>query len=533
MAPTVPTPDPASETTMAAPIPDESLDAAASNADAIAGPGDVGSPVSRCPAGASASTHKPHNNPAKAHIAVHAQDALGNPVKGVKVGVSSKNWTGTTDTSGNFDFGEVPPDTYTANGQIQKSPVQAVDTKLAPQSTKTIYKLIFCIIKLEIQINNTPATNDDIVQLKCSHPAHRHKVSCRIRLVSGAVKDHQILLTNPDGRLRFPEAADTTKTLTLPASGAWVAFEISGELGSVAKNDAKIEVKLPGACPDGGSSDAADVKGSKNVTVFWFDPSKILLKQGGNYKLTPANKYTVVGGHAITYAASATVKPAGVDCSAPQLKDLRIGIMQESSNFASITTWAVPTLAWLPGVASGTTADIPVTIAKTTTYNHASVTEPVADTDSSSKPLYDRPGIPTQLDPNSLKPPKGCAGGAPATSFDTPSQGAPTTFTQPVQVAGVTVGNASWSRVKTVRQENFRTFCVVFNTSTSIFCALREALWDLNADSSGPPADQHAHVHVDGPATANPATGIDANSAPTSVVVASPVGVPTSRFVKP
>lgn len=376
----------------------------------------------------------------------------------------------------------------------------------------------------EIEINNTPALNDDLVQVKCDHPAHRHKVPCRIKLVGTVTKAHTIVLTNPDGRLRFPEAGDTTKSVTLGPGGAWIGFEISGETGSAAIGDAKIEAHLDSA---GGA-----VKGTKDVTVFWFDPAQITLTQGGNYTLTPANRYTVVGGNAVSYSSSATIKPSGVACSAPQVTNLRIGIMQESSNFSSVTTWTGPAITWLAGAAKGTSVTVPTTIAETTTYDHAHVTEPVADTDANCRPLYDRPGTPTTLDANSLKPPMGCAGGAAATSFDTPSQGAPPTRSQPVSSGGTVVGTVKWTRLKTVRIESFRTFCVVFNTATNSFCSLREARWELSCDSSGTAADQHAHVHADGPATADPATGIDANSAPTSVTTA-PVGGATNTLVKP
>src|SRR3954453_20415138 len=69
----------------------------------------------------------------------------------------------------------------------------------------------------EIEINNTPAVTDDLVALKCLHPAHRSRVHCRIRATGAPAAAATVVLTNPDGRLRFAGAADTTRTLTLPA----------------------------------------------------------------------------------------------------------------------------------------------------------------------------------------------------------------------------------------------------------------------------------------------------------------------------
>src|SRR5215211_6174435 len=98
---------------------------------------------------------------------------------------------------------------------------------------------------VEIEINNTPASNDDMVQLKCTRPSGlsvvRYKVACRIRASSSVPGNATIVLTNPDGHLRFPDASDTTITLSIPPNGSWVAFEISGESASKALNDAVIE----------------------------------------------------------------------------------------------------------------------------------------------------------------------------------------------------------------------------------------------------------------------------------------------------
>jgi hypothetical protein len=51
-------------------------------------------------------------------LAVHVQRADGTtPIEGVTVSVSGKEWHGVTDANGNFDFQEVPPDTYTVVGE--------------------------------------------------------------------------------------------------------------------------------------------------------------------------------------------------------------------------------------------------------------------------------------------------------------------------------------------------------------------------------------------------------------------------------
>jgi len=353
-----------------------------------------------------------------------------------------------------------------------------------------------CQHRVEIEINNTPATNDDVVQVKCTHPNHRHKVPCRAKLLGPPTSGMTVVLTNPDGRLRFPEAGDSTATLSLAADGSWSTFEISGENASGAMNDAVIQAHLDTA---GGA-----IKGSKTVTVFTFDEAEIKITATGAYNFV-GNSYTATGGHAADFAAKARIRPAGIDCSVPQVVNLRIGIMQESSNFQSTKTWNNPTIAWAPGVPSGTVINVAASINGTTAYA-PTVSQPVADTDSIATPLYDQPGISNTVDPNSTKPPIGCAGGSSATSFDTPSGSVTPTLVRQHQNAGVTVATLTYKRATAGRTEHFRTFCVVFNTSTKQICALRQATWDLNVSSTGAAA-QKATPNADGPATVDPVVG--------------------------
>lgn len=366
---------------------------------------------------------------------------------------------------------------------------------------------------VEIEINNTPTTNDDLVGLRCDHPVHHSNVNCRIR-ATGAGTIRTLVLTNPDGRLRFPGSGDTTKDITLPSDGSWVPFQISGKLPSNAIGDAVIEAHCETA--------TGDLKGSKPVTVFWFDNAHIKLTRGGNYRLIGAS-YSTTGGPAVSFSASGTIKPAGVDCSAPQVKHLRIGIMQESSNFQITYTWDTPVLH--PSAPPGTNISVPTQMRQTTQYA-ATVHQPVNDgltaaqePPSGAYPLYSM---------NALMHPMGCPSGAHATSSDTPGQGAPARFSQ--LFGGV---NVIWSRlVNTTRTENFRTFCVVFNTDTKQYCALRQATWSINVDSAGAAASQHANVTADGRATVDPATGVQANNAANTTVTAK-VGVAVTPLSKP
>ncbi len=93
------------------------------------------------------------------------------------------------------------------------------------------------------------------------------------------------------------------------------------------------------------------------------------LAQGGNYGLV-GNSFTVPGGVAVSFSSSATIHPNGVDCSVPQLTTLRVGIMQESSNFAITSTYDSPTITWGRPAPSGYTVTVPTSFQHTESSTH-------------------------------------------------------------------------------------------------------------------------------------------------------------------
>jgi glycosyltransferase involved in cell wall biosynthesis len=368
---------------------------------------------------------------------------------------------------------------------------------------------------VEIQVNQSPGTSDDLVRGLCLHPPARSLVNCRIRLTSASAAPVTIFLSDPSGRLNFPAPGVTSKTVTLPVSQAFVTFQVSGDGPSAALGDAVIEARVGSA--------AGPVCGRRGMSVVSVSPAQMVLTQGGNYTLV-GNSYGVAGGVAVSFDSSGRLLPAGVDCSAPQLTTLRTAIMQESSNFMITTTWDTPTIAWAASAASGTAVTVPASMIQTTTYD-PTVAQPVNDGLAGAAPLYSR-------DAAALTRPLSCPGGAVAHSNDTPSHTAPPTLQQPVTSGGATVGTVTWThRVGTSRKEHFRTFAVAFNTATNRFCALRQAAWDLDVSTqhAGP---QHAAVSADGPATVTPATGVQANNAATRTVTAA-AGPATVNFTKP
>lgn len=349
---------------------------------------------------------------------------------------------------------------------------------------------------MEIEINNTPATDDDLVLLKCEHPAHRSKTKCRIRAVAcSGGSSATVVLVNPDGRLRFPEIGDTTKTLSLPSNGSWVPFEISGEKGSNAIGDAIIEAHCQNA--------TGAIKAKAKVTVVWFDPVTITITPGGTYSLT-GGLYTVTGGHGVDYAAQATIKPAGVNCSAPQVKNLRVGIMQNvRAGVRGMHTWGNPRIAWGSTASRGASVTVPQSI-------QATITRPVDanDAESAVNPLYDQPGVKTTIDAGSLAKPKGCSGGGTATSWDTPQNQVPPTITQNAinTSTGVIIGTVTYSLISTRIDNDFTTWAAIYDTATKHACALRQRTWSVHVSSTAA-GKQQATVGTDSAPTQDPIVG--------------------------
>jgi len=112
-----------------------------------------------------------------------------------------------------------------------------------------------CVFKVSIEASN------DVVCRYSTNPAGRPTVNCQAR-VEGAPPDGLVVtLTGKENKLRFPEVNDISKTLTLPASGAWVDFTVSGQIASTTMGDASIQARLDGA--------NGDIIAEKDMTVLW------------------------------------------------------------------------------------------------------------------------------------------------------------------------------------------------------------------------------------------------------------------------
>jgi hypothetical protein len=331
-------------------------------------------------------------------------------------------------------------------------------------------------------------TDDDIVQVKSNHPLRTFTVRGRIKLISPPSTDPvTVILTSQDGRLSFPPDG-TEKVIDLPANGGWKEFDIAGEKASKKIGDAKITVL----------DNRIDNVAEKEMTVFSFDQAQILVKKGGkNYRLDPAGTvylYSIVGGADVSFSAKATLRPAGLDCTAPKIADLRIGIMQEVRNWLHTITWDTPRIKWKSNAQDKDTIEV-----ETVRHWQQTLvsTVPVNDGVDKKAPLID-------YTPDAVKRPIGCADGGVATSKSLSELfSVPKTHEQEFSNATVT-----WTRLVSATQaKDCRTFCVVFEQPSQKFCALSQARWTLNVRSNGRPANQHAKVLADNEAvSSDPAT---------------------------
>ena len=322
------------------------------------------------------------------------------------------------------------------------------------------------------------------MRVKCTNPAspiappQRYNVTCQARLTAplpGA--DQTVVLTNPGGRIRFPNTADVTKTLTLPKTGAWVDFTISGESGSGALNDTVIEAHHNTA--------GGDLCGDEDLTVFHFDSAVINIAVGGvSYSLI-----SVVGGKvfdvpgwpanlAVSYTAQARIRPGGVDCtSVPQTNNLRIGILQNLTSTVRTIYRDTPRIRWNRGVPAGTQVTVPLLWAETLKFPPGRYN----DTNVANQPLYDIAGVVRPI---------GCGGGA-ATANDTPTHGGANELEIPgISTTGQIVGMVKYTNIRRITMADyFVTWCVTYQAAypgmgSPPVCALQQRHWRLVIDSS-------------------------------------------------
>jgi len=333
-------------------------------------------------------------------------------------------------------------------------------------ATKTVK-----VIKLEIEINNTASTDDDVVSwsdfIICRT---RFQTPARIRQVpasGSSASDLEVTLSN-SSRLEYAQSGGWGKTLslTLPQDGSWIDFLVSGTLPSLAVGDAPIDVQVSGH---------SSTCFRKPMTVFWFT-GDLNLTSGSQYEVMEDGNHVILGpspGNALEMTAYADIKPNGVSASAPQISELRVGIVQNVRSSVHSGTYTQPQpIRWNSSYPQGRLAYFPIALLALKT-----LPSPMLDSGLTKSPLYE-----SQVEkPRNL-------GGSEVTSHDNPH------FRQPQKrkgsgrtQGGRVVAHAEYSIASMTIDDTYRTWCVVYNTRTKkVMRPLQQADWSLPAitDSS-------------------------------------------------
>ncbi len=209
-------------------------------------------------------------------------------------------------------------------------------------------------VEIRVYDNTNTETKDDLALLGILTRL-TESTPCWARLTGNPKADMAVVLINPDSRLGI-----SPSELTLPQSKEWVAFSISGSRISEAVGDAKIEVHQDFAY--------GDLKTTHDVTVCDLVNPSIIATPEDPYEFRTIGANRVfgppAGGKAISVTAKVTLRPSGLDSTAPQLAPLKLAI-QQTLKAGGLDTFiysppVVDTIdQWQPGAVVGQTYNIP------------------------------------------------------------------------------------------------------------------------------------------------------------------------------
>ena len=220
---------------------------------------------------------------------------------------------------------------------------------------------------IQVDVNSTTATNDDVVRYKSITPAKVFTTPVTITQTNAKfTAGLSVLLSNSDKHLGFDTqvsgatAQPTLSLVLLPNTPN--TFYITGASKSSAIGDAIISVADLG--------DASKVYATKPATVFWFDAAKMsLISTSTPYEVYDDQNKTLVYFEpnpfvAVDLYGKAMLTPSGLSTSVPPISLLRVGIVQNLNGASKATSTArwdlVPSLTqWSSSVPRGTPASVP------------------------------------------------------------------------------------------------------------------------------------------------------------------------------
>jgi hypothetical protein len=222
--------------------------------------------------------------------------------------------------------------------------------------------------------------------------------------------------------------------------------------------------------------------GGKGLTVYWFSDELVKAARDGAYAAIAAdpNKagssiFWVPGQKsAVQLSAQASIQPAGLDPTAPELKNLSVGLAQNGIGTYS-TYYTNPIIVW-DNPAANPNVQVGVTATTGTLLDDITKVPLVGnDANQQNAPLYG-PSVPFLNFP----------GGKAFTSNDTPFIEDLTVRSGVANTAPpnpVAVGTYKYRMTRATMALSFADWAVVFDSATGAMIPLRETHWTLNVDS--------------------------------------------------
>lgn len=319
---------------------------------------------------------------------------------------------------------------------------------------------------IRVDIHGTSATDDDYVRVGESE-------SCSIRLNSPLGSDANVVLTSPDDKFRFDNGTSANQLyLTLPGNGNAIAFSITGVAPSSSVGGSEIHAHVGYA--------TSHPFTTATLTVFKLVNANVSVTRGRDYvrdTTTGIAEYEPDSPPAVNMTASIDIVPADVDYSAPQIRDLRVTIVQNVTSSDRRATARYPTaLSWDPSLPAGYTTTVAQVKESVTSFSG-----PVLDAQPATA------GVPVYVyDPDAFLPLNNVAA-----TRDSPSYSIQTAYQKmPTSGSPTPILTYKYSTVRFFMRDNFLTYCFLVNGSNHQ--ALRQTSWYLNLDSSR--AAQHAIV---------------------------------------
>jgi carboxypeptidase family protein len=219
-------------------------------------------------------------DPIGAEMSVHVQTPDGSAVEGVTVSVDGKGWSGVTDKDGNFDFGQVPPDTYTVKAEKDGYDLtSASQTQNVPVNASTQFTIVLTPLHAKIDVDGVTEANKTtvgglIVRKFDNNNAPRKKITISMKSFPAGSKA-DILLQNASDKIKIFDAATAGSEITIDGTANKFAggslpkdFWIEGINASDSMRDIEISVDVAGVKTKDDSA---------KLTVLWVDKPTVAL----------------------------------------------------------------------------------------------------------------------------------------------------------------------------------------------------------------------------------------------------------------